>query len=612
MPDVELPRAVTQGITTEAGPPLFRHPSGAPWIAGDTGGRRVVSARNRNLEVVLIGNAMPSLSDDRLSALIRDKGSVAHLDGLAADLAEGDVLFFAREPGRMRSQAPLFLMKSLFWAGVDGTSLISDEQLTLKRITGAQPDLDVLTSRLTDAELSHPFGLASVWSGIRGSGPGEWLDSQSARPPVHRSWWTPPEPDASVPALADRLRQSMRAALVRRTGAHRTLSADLSGGLDSTTLNFFLADLGRTPHTLFLSSANIANNDHAWASRAAKEIGSEHRVAPYSSVVPFLLAPDTGSVESFPEGPSIASVAVASVTLVQSVMGDTGATLHLNGHGGDALFGPLSTMLWSLVHSQEKGRIRKAWRHRVINRYPIGETLRMVARSGSYRQDLARIAGSTFERPDSDISHHSRWILLPKVHPALTDVARQRLRHMAKQALDAGFDHFSTDRTVHQIVQYLTVHGNVVRRMNHARTPYPGTYFDSPYLDRAVVEAALSLRIGDRAYQDPAKPLLAAARPPGMSLDYFTRRDKGDYTAEVFEQHRTLKPTFRELFSGGSMLEDLELISPARIAHSIDDFSTDGRDYTDLVYLAFAELWLRSAREMNYSRTAHAKGGGDR
>ena len=130
--------------------------------------------------------------------------------------------------------------------------------------------------------------------------------------------------------------------------------------------------------------------------------------------------------------------------------------------------------------------------------------------------------------------------------------------------------------------------------MNQATSPGAAMYFDSPYLDRRIVETSLSLRIGERICQYPAKPLLAAARPPAMSPDYFARPDKADYTAEVFAQHQALKPLLRGLFSDGSALAELDLVSTERVVRSIDEFTTTGSTYTDLDNIAFAERWLRS------------------
>jgi asparagine synthase (glutamine-hydrolysing) len=589
LPDVPLSPSLRHKVAA-AGPVLFRHPSGNPWIAGSADGRTVWHARTRDVEVVLLGTTA-DLDDDDLARLSAPASSVTGLDALAARAAEGDVLLFARERDRLRCQAPLLLTRSLCWVAVDGVPVLSDEQLTLKRLAGLRPDPAVLASRLTDAELSHPFALHSIWQGLHCAGPGQWLDSRDARPPVPVTWWRPPAAEESVSTLAGRLRTDLADALRVRTAPHPGVSADLSGGLDSTTLVFALADLGRKPHTLFLASDNVANVDHSWAGRAAAELGTDHLMVPYGALFPYLLDPSTSTVATNPEGPGVAGVSLGSVPMIERLLGATGTTLHLNGHGGDALFGPVSSMFWSLFHSRTRGRLRRTWQYRVLNRYPLGATVRMLAHRGGYRQDLERIAGHDFAHRDDDVTAYSRWVPLPKVHPALTGTARGHLRELAAAA--AGTPPLSPDRTTHQILQYLVFHGTAVRRMNQAART--GLRFDSPYLDRRVVETSLALGIGDRTRQYPAKPLLAAARPAAMALDYFTRADKGDYTAEVFAQHRALTPMVRELFADGSALADLGLVDPAAVLRHLDAYSITGDTHTDLDGIALAERWLRSA-----------------
>ncbi|MFC3982634.1 asparagine synthase-related protein [Streptosporangium jomthongense] len=579
-------------IVEHAGEILFRHPSGFPWIIGGDG-RGIVRAGNRDIDVILLGNSGAAFTESDLARLVGDRKTVRELDSVAERLVEGDLLLFARENTRMRSQGPLLLTRALCWAMVDGVPLISDDQHTLRTLARLRPDPAVLASRLTDAEITHAYGLRSVWEGVHVTGPGEWLDSWNDRAPARTVWWRPPHPGRSVDDLAEELRGAVTEALRLRTAGHQEISADLSGGLDSTTLCFFLADLGLKPHTLFLASANVANNDHRWAGRAAAELGVDHHSVPYGSVIPHLLDERTGTVATAPEGPGIANAALASVSMIEEVMKETGTTLHLNGHAGDALFGSVSTMLWSLFHSREKGRYRRTWRFRVLNRHPLGQTIRMLAERGSYLDDLRRIARHDFGVRDEGVAAYSRWVPLPKVHPALTETAREHLRRLAADAVLGERGAFSEDRTVNQILDYLVVHGNVVRRMNQAATP-GGIIFDSPYLDRRVVEAALALGVGARSHQYPAKPLLAAARPPAMALDYFTRPDKGDYTAEVFAQHQAVKPVLRRLFADGSALEDLGLVSAERVLRLAERYTTSGTAYTDLDNIVIAERWLRS------------------
>lgn len=595
LPDENLSPGLIERVHRFFGPVLRRHPSGRPWIAGDPGDRRLVHARNDSLEVVLVGS--PTAGEQVLAARTRNARDVAELDGVAADLVGSDVLLFARQDGRMRAQAPAFLTASLFWARVDGVAVVSDEQRPLALLAGAGVDLAVLAGRLTGADLSHPFSLNPIWAGVRGVGPGEWLSSVGGAPPRRRKWWTAPPADRSAADLAPRLNARLRDYLADRVAGHRAVSADLSGGLDSTSLCFFLAETGKPLHTVFFSSSNALNNDHAWSARAAGEIGSRHVVRPYAVTTSSLTEGDAVSVARLPEGPSLSSSAIASVAVLDDLLAGTGSTLHVNGHGGDALFGPVSTMPWSLVRSTDPRRFAKVWRHRAVNRYPLRPALRMLLRGNSYRSDLARVARSRFDRPDTGVAHHSRWLTLPTVNPVLTGRVGDLLRGLATRALDERADALAPDRLAHQVAHFLTVHGAAVRQMNLARGGRGGIRYDSPYLDRRVVDLALSLTISERAHQLPAKPLLAAARPARMSLEYFTRRDKGDYTAEVFDKHRALAGWLRGLFDGGSVLEELGIVSAPALLRAVGAYSVDGSDYAELAHIGFAEKWLRSVRD---------------
>jgi asparagine synthase (glutamine-hydrolysing) len=594
LPDAPAEPSLQPRIESAVGPVLASHPSGRPWLLGSTDGRRLVTADNGHITVVLVGFSASSADRGALTARIREKRSVDELDDVAAQFVEGDRLMFARDRRTLRSQGPVFPARSVSWVDQGGVTIVADEQIVLRDLADLRADEVVLASRLTNAELSYPFGMASVWEGVRTPAPGHWLRSTPGREPETVAWWHPPRAEGSVAELAPRLHDAIIDALELRTANHDVVSADLSGGLDSTSLNFFLHSIRPHHHSLFLSSSNVANIDQTWAARAAQELGTDHHVHQYGSVLPALVDDRAGGVESFPEGPSIASVALASIVRIEEALSESGTTLHLNGHAGDALFGPVSTMLWSVFHSSEPDRLRRVLRHRSINRYPLGKTLRMLARTQSYIDDLRRIEKSSFAARDDGVAAFSRWAPVPNTHPALTNTVHDSIHQMATRAITEHPVPLSSDRTLHQILQYLVVHANTARRMNHAVSPTADISFESPYLDRRIVETALSLKIGDRAYQDPAKPLLAAARPDSMSLDYFTRRDKGDYTAEVFEQHRALRPTIRDLFGNGSMLEDLGLVHPERIMRSISDFSATGGSYTELVYIAFTERWLRS------------------
>lgn len=591
LPDTPADPRMVAYLRDAVGPVLCRHRSGRPWIIGRAQYGDLVVSRNRTLDVAVLGHA--AIDEVWLDDAIKNSRTVDDLEKAAAEIVEFDVILLAHSKGNLRAQAPAFLTRSLFWTEIDGRYVISDEQYPLALLNGLEPDVGVLAFRLSNAEVSHPFSRQPVWRGVHGLGVGEYLRAEGPSSPVRRTWWTPPDPDQAVESLAPALTQGIRDALALRTRGRATVSTDLSGGLDSTTLSFFTAETGLRHHTFFLRTDNPSNNDWKWSQRAADEMRSEHVTASYQMVMDTLRDDTDVALDRFPEGPNGLSMTVAATPVIERELAGTESSLHLNGHAGDALFGEVSTMVWSFMRSRASGRFAWLWKYRTMNRMPVLATVRMAAKNESFSDELQRLAKGEFHRPKHDIVDYSSWIETPHPPAPLTEHAKSQIALVARRELEQGAQALSGDKTIHQILSYLAAHGSATRRMNHAAR---SMQFDSPYLDRRVVGPALALNIADRTRKHPIKPLLAAARPPSMSLEYFTRRDKGDYTAEVFDQHSKLVDSARELFTGTTALEELGLVSGAEVVRSLDGYSVDGASYGEVAELEFAERWLRSAQ----------------
>lgn len=592
LPDTPRPSTFVRTLGAIVGPVLRQHPSGNPWIMGSPGRRQQIYAANRNVEVLVIGHS--NITEGNLSVSLSQARRVRDLDALAESLAEFDTLILARDCDSIRAQAPAFHTRSFFWTNTATGSILSDEQLPLARLNGLTLEPGVFVSRLSDAELSAPFATHTVWQGVESLGAGEYLTVRGRAAPERRLWWVPPSPTYRLAELGPVVAAGIREAISARTVGAKVISTDLSGGLDSTTLSFYAAECAATHHTFFMSSTRIGNHDREWASRAAEELGSMHLVAPYQDAMATLGNHGIVTLERFPEGPSMMSASAAAAPWIAQKLRGTGSTLHLNGHGGDALFGPVSTMLWSLVHSRTPDRLRRALRHCALNRIPLRAALKMLTHRGSLSSDLARLSQHDFDQPKHPQEEYSRWVVTPHVHPAITASTREEFTRLISREARRSIREFSPDRTVHQIVQFLSVHGSDVRRMNQAMGPDASLYFDSPLLDLRIVKPALALNIAERAYQYPAKPLLAAARPPTMSIDYFLRRDKGEYSAEAFDDHRAQRERVRSLFADGSELETSGIICRTDLLRSLDAYSQDGQQYMDVSYLELGERWLRS------------------
>lgn len=593
LPDIGIHERTLLRLTKLVGPVLQHHHSGRPWIIGNAKTGTVVAARGRHLNVVVTGHT--ALDSESLAKNWSENSRIDRADALAHRVVEFDSLLFVHDGKQLRVYAPPFQSRSVFWTEFHGVTIVSDEQLPLASLNSFELDSSVLAARLVNAEVSHPFVRRAIWKDVDALGVGEYLSVVNGRDPRRMTWWAPPAATESISALAPALGTGIEQALSLRVGDRSAISSDLSGGLDSTTLSFYLANERADLHTLFMSVDNHVNNDWRWSERAAKEMDSQHITIRYESALQHIADNLPVTVKTFPEGPSAFSTTIASAAALEPHLRSTGSTLHLNGHAGDALFGQVSSMMWSYVRSNDPGRFRWLWRYKTLNRVPPTAMLKLLTARSTFSGELTRIGRGEYRLPKHDEADYSSWIQTPVFTEVFTQQTRDEVARFARAETANGARELSADRTTNQILSYLAAHGTVVRRMNHASS---SVQFDSPYLDRRIVEPALALNHRERTVQSPIKPLLAAARPPAMSADYFVRQDKGDYTAEVFEQRHAALERVTGLFADGSILGEMRLVDNAAIARLANAYSPDGASYSDIIDLEFAEQWLRNVRDV--------------
>ena len=107
-----------------------------------------------------------------------------------------------------------------------------------------------------------------------------------------------------ISEVAVELRQNVKDVLQKNLGKQIRISADLSGGLDSTSLCYFCKDLGVELNTIFLSPEDGADSDAIWSERASKEVSAEHTVLPYSSTITLNSLNPLDIYKALPFGPS--------------------------------------------------------------------------------------------------------------------------------------------------------------------------------------------------------------------------------------------------------------------------------------------------------------------
>ncbi len=116
----------------------------------------------------------------------------------------------------------------------------------------------------------------------------------------------------------------------------------------------------------------------------------------------------------------------------------------------------------------------------------------------------------------------------------------------------------------------------------------------APFLDSAVVAAALRLPPHRLAPVGDYKPLLRLALAGAVAPEVFERTDKGDYTAEDYRGARRAGPVFSELLED-SRLAQLGVIEPDRVSESLARMQAGvAVPMGSLNHLLSIEAWLRA------------------
>ncbi|MFG2112111.1 asparagine synthase-related protein [Streptomyces sp. NPDC048718] len=567
------------------------HASGRPWLLGrwdDDACVVVDGGRNR---LVLLG---PTRADTGLlRRLLANVHSLYDLDSVARSLP-GSFHLAASFDGRTRTQGSLSTARHVFHARVDGITVAADSPSGLTALMETGLDEETLALQLL---LPVPWPLAGrpVWTGVRSLGVGCWLDVTPDGEAREVSWWTLPEPDTPISRAAEAIHDALVDSVAVRATHQEVVSADLSGGLDSTSL-CFLAD--RTDADLVThhwKPMDRANADTTWARRAAALMPSaRHRFVDVDEgPLWYEAAPDQDGARDDVEGPLMWTRNRAHTESLARTVQAEGASRHLIGVGGDELFGVSPQFGWSLIRSDPLRGIRTMRRFRSVNRWPLGATLRSLADRSAFADNLDRAAQYLTAPPPPRFVPPQGWgrgdlRMPPWATPDAVAVVRRLLADTAARRPSP----LHPDRLQHQTLEVTVLSGHAARQLNRSLRPF-GVTFETPFLDDRVIEAALSVRVADRVVPGRYKPALTTALRGTVPDAVLDRRDKGAFGQEAYEGlYRN-----RERLAGlcdGLRLAEHGLVDADALRAALYRPMPDTRSLTPFENTLACETWLRS------------------
>lgn len=562
------------------------HASGRPWILGRWADGQAVQATAGDNRVVVLG--FTSADTGTLERRLSTVRTVADLDALARTLP-GAFHLVASIGGEVRAQGSVSTACQIFHGAVDGISVAADRPQTVASFTGAGVQEDRLA-----LQLLSPFGppwplsLECLWRGVHAVPPGHCLVIRPNGSERTRRWWREPHPDLPLSTGATVLREVLQDAVDARTRGGGVLSADFSGGMDSTSLCFLAARTARQLVTVHYRSLDPTNDDNTWASRCADGLtGARHVVVPAGEAPTWYSKLSAADPDL--EGPLPFVRSRAQTEHLARLVAGLGATRHLQGIGGDELFHPSALHLHALVRRHPIASIPYVRTTRSMRRWSLRTTLRTLMGGASYAGWMAgttaRFAGERGPQGRFD------WELAPMMPPWATADAVEAARRLVMESAARCPEPLSPLPVHHEMLRLLQVDGWAVRRNARIAAQF-GVALQAPYLDDRVIETAMSIRLTDRMRAGQQKHVLGSAMR-GVVPHVLDRTTKGDASAELYAGLREHRRELSELCDD-SRLVRLGLADADALRAVVLGSHSDTRPLMPFDPTLATELWLRA------------------
>ncbi|MGH3856522.1 MAG: asparagine synthase-related protein [Pseudonocardiaceae bacterium] len=516
---------------------------------------------------------------------------VADLDRLAR-IIPGSFHLVASVAGEVRVQGSVSTVRQVSYARVSGVTVAADNVQVLAFLVGAAMDANVVALRLAYPQLPYPLDDQSLWRGVQNLPSDCCLIINSEGRVRVRRWWFPPEPVLSLAEGAILVRQSLTDAVAVRATGGGVISADLSGGMDSTSLCFLAAPEAAYLLTVRRVEADPGSDDELWARRAAVRLSdAEHLVFAHDEV-PMIYEGVTEGKEQIDRPYCWIRTRGRHMHLVE-LISKRGCRWHLMGHGGDELFGAFPSYLHTVVRAHPRIAARHVRGFQALRRWSWRDTTRALADRTTFAGWLAVSADQLSAPPPASTTPHFGWGWPVRMPPWATPGAIEAVRDLYRGAAAGMPAPLADSRTQHEVLQHVRTCGQAVRRVT-ALMAGNGAQLAAPYLDDRVIEAALAVRLHERMTPWQYKPLLAAAMREIVPGEILGRTTKGDFTADVYAGIKQNRARLLDLFADSALAES-GLIDVDVLRKTILGVHPSFATLIPLEQTVACEAWLRAA-----------------
>ncbi|MDS1269066.1 albusnodin/ikarugamycin family macrolactam cyclase [Lipingzhangella sp. LS1_29] len=558
-------------------------------------------ATDRDLRLAVIGDcyaprsaldlALPAVRAEDWRALTRWPGSYWVIarrgpwTAILTDLCGSRSVYYTRHRGQVR------------WA---------TRTRPLAELTGAPLDDAALAAHLTCPTVTEATDHRTAYRGIHRVPGAHALVTD--RHTLRIVPYEPEAPTATFPEAAAALRVALYTAVAHRANTAQRLSADVSGGLDSTSLAMLADTHGPLLGVTRLDSTS-PNDDPDYARRCVAQANHMRHVFPSAGQDARMF--DQLDAAPSTDQPFSDAARWAVTTSYRQPLHEYGSSLHLTGSGGDTLLEAAPYHLAEAYRTQS----RRAFRTRVLAFAQVRQlSPRVIARAARAQARTAcRDALHQFAEQIRTPQRHRRtgateriaWYGTAGFAVWLTSRARATLaEHLHAQAEQAQPDlPLATHRAWSELREFGSYQAELEQQLSHDGVPT-----HAPYLDNEVVRSCMALPVSHRSQPGVQKPLLGAALRGLVPLFLLTRATKGAYDGNAYSGLRRNAARLRTLLTDSHLVER-GIVDQNTVRDELDRLVTGvpGR-IAALERLVSVELWL--ARTLDSAARVPSESGG--
>lgn len=586
LPDCEAATAVAPLLMTAA-TRTVHHPSGRPWLIGHWADDEMTTALVGDTQLAVIGCC--PITREQLATEAERLRDLGALDRLARTLV-GSAHLVAAKDGGLRVQGTASGLRLVFHSRMGGVTVVADRADLLASLIDAELDERQIAARLL-WPMPHPLPETPVWRGVDAVPPDSCLlvgrDGLSSR--VSR-WWTPPEPVRSLASQAPLIAEALTAAVDARTRGGGVVSADLSGGLDSTSICFLAAQGDASLIASTWPGRDPADDDLSWARRAAARLPEVEHLVWNADESP-LVYEKLLEIDDPLDEPTIGVMDRARVLHHLPLLAAKGSRLHFTGIGGDHLAWSPEAHCHPLLRRRPLFALRQLRGFRALWNWPLGGTIRALADTRSYRRWLADAADDLRGPAPSSVAGALGWGEPPRMFGWVTSHAVEAARGVLLDAAGTA-EPLGPDRGQHVDLEQIRDVTRIIRQWDQMCSRV-GLPMASPFLDDRVIEACLAVRPDERVTPWHYKPLLVEAMKDLVPAECLARTSKAQAATDAAAGLREHRGDLLELWED-SRLAQLGLVDSVELKALAQRPGTPDLRKPILYSTIGCEVWLRT------------------